>query len=79
MDDSAVIRLRSQLPDTEVLTSTRKSHGHGLDLSPGIGAAYIFQLVANTETWVGLSWGSNHTQHVVVAHRFRSAFVHLRY
>lgn len=79
MDASTVIRLRVQFPNTKVLTSTGESPGHDLDFRWGIGATYIFQLVANTKTWVGLNWGSTHAQHLVVGNRYCSIFVHRHY
>ena len=68
MDASTVVRLRTQFSNTEVFTITGESHGHGLDFGCGTGHTRIFQLVANTETWVELNWSSNHAQHIVVAH-----------
>ena len=79
MDATTIICICHQLSNTEVLAITEKSASNHLGIRCSAGDTCIFQLAADTEAGVGIDWGRNHPQHIVVARRDWPVGLHFRH
>lgn len=79
MDASTVVRIRTQFSNPKVSASTEESPSHYIYIGCGTGDTYIFQLVANIASWVGLNWSGNHFEYIMVAHCSCSIGLHFLY
>lgn len=79
MDASAIVRICAEFSNTKVFAITEQSVCDGLGIRCGTGVACNFQLVINTEAWMGLNWSSNHPQHFMVAHSYWTIVIHIHY
>ncbi|KAK2994812.1 hypothetical protein RJ640_021044 [Escallonia rubra] len=79
MDVATVVCICHKLPYTEISASTEESVGNGMDIRCGAGATCTLQLAANIKAWLGLSWSSSHSQHLMVALSYWEVDVHLHH
>jgi len=76
MDDSAVVRLRHELPHAEISAVAEQDHGDGVDRRGGAGAAHRVQLASHAAPRVGPGGRRRGSERLMVVHRRRSVCVY---
>lgn len=61
MDDTTDVCICPEFSYTEVPAVSAEAHGNGLDISCCVDSAYVLQLVADLEGWVGPGGSSYYT------------------
>jgi len=76
LDDSAVVRLRYELPHAEISAGAEQDHGDGVARRGSARAARGVQLASDAAARVGPGGRRRGPERLVVVHRLRSVCVH---
>ncbi|KAK4390637.1 protein DETOXIFICATION 33 [Sesamum angolense] len=77
VDDTTAVRVRFEFSNTEIPAVAEEDDGDGVDFGHRFGSAHGFQLVADTETGVGVGGSRRDSEHVVVAHHRSAVDLHI--
>ncbi|KAL0351924.1 UNVERIFIED_CONTAM: protein DETOXIFICATION 33 [Sesamum calycinum] len=77
VDDTTAVRVLFEFSNTEIPAVAEEDDGDGVDFGHRFGSAHGFQLVADTETGVGVGGSRRDSEHVVVAHHRSAVDLHI--